>query len=71
MSVYHVCALCPWRPEVGIKSQGTRVTIGCWELNSDPLEVQLVLLIPEPSLQALDSILKEPIKKKSEGKKKV
>lgn len=56
---------------MGIKSQGTRVTIGCWELNSDPLEVQLVLLIPEPSLQALDSILKEPIKKKSEGKKKV
>lgn len=47
MSVHHVHAWCPRRPEEGI---GTEVTNGCelpygfGELNLDPLEEQPVLL---------------------------
>jgi hypothetical protein len=50
-----MCKKYPLRPEDGMKSFGTRVVSGCeawcrcWELNSCPLEEQLVLLITEPS----------------------
>ena len=32
----------------------TVVNCGCWELNPDPLEEKLFLLMPEPSLQPCD-----------------
>ena len=43
MSVYHVCASCPWRLEQGLRSLRTdivgdyEVSYGCWEVNPDPL----------------------------------
>jgi hypothetical protein len=43
-------------PEEGIRSHalttdGCEPPYGCWELNSEPLEEQSVLLTAEPSLQ--------------------
>jgi hypothetical protein len=39
-------------------TDGCEPPCGCWELNSGPLEEQLVLLITEPSLQALLFVFK-------------
>lgn len=53
-----VC-LVPTEIRRGCQVSETRVTEGCelprrcWELNSDTLEEQLVLLSPEPSLQSI------------------
>jgi hypothetical protein len=46
----------------GVRSPGTGIIVvgppnGCWKLNLSHLEEQLVLLIPEPSLQFLNSVL--------------
>ena len=55
-----MCAWCPWKPEKGIGFPGTEVTddcdppCGCWESNPDPLGMEPVLLISEPSVQHLD-----------------
>jgi hypothetical protein len=40
-------------PEEGIRffTDGCEPPCGCWELNSGPLEEQLLLLIAEPCLQ--------------------
>lgn len=48
MSVSHVSAWRPWRPEVGVRSSGTGYTrcqppCGCKELNPGPLEEPSVL----------------------------
>lgn len=57
MSVYHVHAWCPWRPEQSVRCLGTRDTdsweplCGCWESNLDPLEGLHVVLTAESSLQ--------------------
>ena len=46
MSVYHIPAQCPGRPEEGIRSPGTgavdgcELPCGCWELNVGPLQGQ-------------------------------
>lgn len=53
--MHHVCAWCPVRSEGGVGSPQTGVTdgwppCGCWELSTDPLQVQ-VLLSTEPILQ--------------------
>ena len=40
---------------------GSHYRCGCWELNSEPLEEQSVLLTSEPSLQSQKHILKNPI----------
>ena len=42
-------------PEEGIRSitDGCEPACSCWELNSGPLEEQLVLLTAEPSLQSM------------------
>lgn len=50
MSMYHVRAWCPQRPEEDVGDPGTRVVGGseppcqCWELKLSPLEGQPVLL---------------------------
>jgi hypothetical protein len=56
MSVYHICAWCPGKPEEGVRFSGTGVTdscelaCGCWKLNSGFLGEQPMLLTTEPSL---------------------
>ena len=59
IAVQHVCIVLQ-RPEEGIESSGTGLTgdceppSGCLELNSGPLEDQLVLLTTEPAFQPPD-----------------
>lgn len=62
MSVQHMHVWHLWRLEKGLRSSGTRVTdggwnpsCGCWNLNLDPLEDQIVLLTAKSSLQPLKS----------------
>jgi hypothetical protein len=47
------------KPEEGIGAitDGCEPPYGCWELNSGPLEEQLVLLTTEPSLQPPSSLV--------------
>lgn len=54
----HMHAWCPWRPEKGVGSLGTRVSDDCvpgecWELNPAPPEEQPGLLAVKPSLQTV------------------
>ena len=42
---------------------GCEPPLGCWGLNSGPLEEQAVLLTAEPSLQTLDTIFKNSYNK--------
>ena len=56
---YFICMyILAWRPEVGIRSPGTKVTDGCklqcGKLNLGPLWDQPLLLTSEPSLQSPD-----------------
>jgi hypothetical protein len=57
MSVYHMHAMCPRKPEGDGESLGPGVTdgckllCGCWDLNPGPLEEQLILFTAESSLQ--------------------
>lgn len=56
LSVYHVHAWCPPRPEGNAGSPGTRVIgsrlpFGFWEPNLGPLQKQPLLLTTEPFLQ--------------------
>ena len=50
MSVHHMCAWCPQKPEEGVRSPGTGGTDGCellcgsWEWNADSLQEQQVIL---------------------------
>jgi hypothetical protein len=48
-------------PEEGIRSHynGCEPQRGCWELNSEPLEEQSVLLTAEPSFQPYSFFLKK------------
>lgn len=54
MSVYHLCAQCPLRPEKGKNALGTGVEDSCempcryWESSPDSLEEHPVLLIAKP-----------------------
>ena len=47
VSVHHICAWYPWRPEEGGRCPGAGATdgceppCGCWELNPSPLEEHL------------------------------
>lgn len=50
MSVYHVCAWCPWEQEEGIGSSGTAVITSCSKLNLGPLAEQQAHLTAEPFL---------------------
>ena len=55
MSVHHMHAWCPSRPEEGIRCPGTEVTdcwkqpCVCWDLNPGPLQKEQGLLTAEPS----------------------
>lgn len=55
--VHHVCVLCLWMSEEGIRSPRTEATDGgeppkgCWESNPAPLEEGPVLLTTGPALQ--------------------
>ena len=58
MSVYHLHAWYPQRPEDGFRSPETGVAgacellpYGCWKLNLGPLEEQTVLLTTKLALQ--------------------
>jgi hypothetical protein len=45
----------------GLITNGCELPCGCWDLNSGPLEEQLVLLTTEPSLQPHNILLIEHI----------
>ena len=51
MSVSHLHALHPRKPEEGIESREARVTHSCWESAPGPLEEQTVLLTTAVSYQ--------------------
>lgn len=51
LSLYHLCAWCPWKPVEGVKCPGTGVKgVGVEESNPGPWEEQLVILTTEPPL---------------------
>lgn len=62
MSMYHMYACCPQRPEQGLRSPGIGVgdscelPCACWELNLGPLGKQLMLLTAEPYTHCLKYI---------------
>ena len=54
------CLQTPKKRASDLITDGCEPSCGCWELNSEPLEEQSVLLTSEPSLQLqilLDSLL--------------
>lgn len=60
MSVHHVCLVPKEVPGKGVRYHRIRIIdckppCGCWVLNQDPLEEQLVLLHNEPPLLPLKS----------------
>jgi len=63
MSVDHVCSLCLWKAEEGIRSPRTGVRVMSHhvgsQLNLDPLKKQPILLSIEPFFQPLDFFFPE------------
>jgi hypothetical protein len=62
--VYHVCASCQWRTEMGVRFPGTRITDRCeapcrwWDPNPDPLKEQPVHLATESFSRLSDRVLR-------------